>query len=480
MRFELYRRLLAETAPKWRPALLRDLEWRPGTARDVPLVSLSSVSPTVSVWRGRVVAWSLNAEGRVRHLEALESALGSHGLQLVTPLPAGRDTAPLGGLFRHAYRGPLIETVEELRSWLEQVEADPRVGSIELVEEDLVPLDSSESSNAVRPSDPAFPLQHFWARIGVGEVWRRGFVGSGVRIGVVDRAFDARHPDLESAIELGASIAVTRRGDLLYGESALVAARSAVAAHPDIADHGTMVAGLAAARRNAIATVGAAFASRLVLGCVGGEIMLDQSALARVIWSLLEAQSDVICMSLGPRKHNWRLSAILARALDDALHAGRDGRGTLVVVAAPTSTAVVLDSTSVHAHSGVLAVGGCEIASGPPRWSVGASPCEALEGCGQIVLAPGRCTAPVMSRGVASWRTFRGTSAAAPVVAGIAALAIEAAPELESGQLKRLLLATAEGAENVAHRVSPSSSLGCVRADRLIAGALDWRRSAIV
>jgi subtilisin family serine protease len=298
---------------------------------------------------------------------------------------------------------------------------------------------------AVAPNDPLFASQ--WplenrehaggGDVGALEAWTYTRGSPEVLIAVLDDGVELDHPDL------AANIASPGRD---FGSGAQGADASPRAPQDR---HGTAVAGIVAARGdNGIGVTGICPLCRILPIRVEGA---STAGLAAAFRYAVEQGADVITNSWGydPRR---RLAADpeLRAAIEHAADSGRGGRGTLVVFGVPNDVAdyCVGEHADLAALPSVLAVGVSN-----HRDEVGGS------GYGECLdlVAPAkpekRSTAgvPTTDRsGVDGYTAgayhteFGGTSAAAPLVAGIAGLLLALDPELPRAELEAILEQTAD------------------------------------
>jgi hypothetical protein len=288
------------------------------------------------------------------------------------------------------------------------------------------------------PPDPEFRRQWQWGPSNDGGVdlqaaWTTAR-GRGITIGVIDRGFDLSSPELEPGVlPLSGAYVSTWGGNVDF--------RPAEDLDPFPSDsHGTFCAGIAAGQSNAVLGVGAAPCANLALvSClfrkVGTELTLAL-AIGYLATPSAEGMSgpgaDVIVCSLGPNGGKWHIGSVLANALDFAASAGRGGKGTLIVWATSNGHQRVSDD-EVCTHPKVFAVGRSRRSNESDRSAFGP---------GLDMLAPGVKVFGVVRGSKGGFET--GTSFAAPVVAGIAALLLERAPHLTADSLRRILEGSAD------------------------------------
>ena len=297
------------------------------------------------------------------------------------------------------------------------------------------------------PNDPLFARQ--WpldnrgqgggvadADVDAPEAWAITRGSPAILIAVLDDAVQLDHPDLAPNV---ASAGRDFRAD----------PPRETAAPREVADrHGTAVAGVAAARGDdGVGVTGVCPQCRLLPIGVDGVHDAPSAATADAVRWAVSQGADVISLSWGysRAKAPPAADAALRAALEAAATHGRSGRGTLIVIGA---TNYAVDNCSgptldLAALDSVLAVG---VADFEDRiGGAGYGPCIDL-------VAPstpeGRTTlgVPTTDRtgidghtGGDYHETFGGTSAAAPLVAGIAGLLLSLNPELTRFELTQLL-----------------------------------------
>ena len=301
------------------------------------------------------------------------------------------------------------------------------------------------------PNDPLFAQQWPLDNSGQGggavdadvdapEAWAITRGSSSIVIAVLDDGVELEHPDLAPNIAAA-------------GRDFRARAPRATAAAQEATDrHGTAVAGIVAARGDdGIGVTGICPQCSLLPIGVDGVDNPVSAATADAVRYAVSQGADVIYLSWGyARAHAPPTDAALRLALEDAATHGRGGRGTLIVVGAtndavddcagPTLDLAALDS--------VLAVGVADFLD--RIGGAGFGPCI-------DVLAPStperQTTLGVLTTdrtgmdghtGGDYHETFGGTSAAAPLVAGIAGLLLSLNPELTRSEVQQLLEQTAD------------------------------------
>ncbi|MFI7109867.1 S8 family serine peptidase [Nonomuraea sp. NPDC050227] len=247
----------------------------------------------------------------------------------------------------------------------------------------------------------------------VPNAWRESR-GAGVLVAVLDTGVNGRHPDLRGAVTQGPDL--TGAPPRLWGH------------------HGTAMAGLIAGRGHgrgrAEGVVGVAPAARVLSIRVTLEntdpLRAEQragrrDALAAGIRYAADHGADVISMSLGGGSGAWEGSAAEEEAVQYAL-----ARGAVLVASAGNDGDTANRKNFPAAYPGVIAVGAVD-----RRLRV--APFSNRQDYLSVV-APG--TDVVTADGGDGYVVGDGTSSAAAMVAGVAALVRSAHPELSPYQVR--------------------------------------------
>ena len=249
------------------------------------------------------------------------------------------------------------------------------------------------------PNDQLWPMQWSPKKVGARKAWDLTTGSPRVVVAVVDSGVDANQPDLRGKV-LGGY-------DFINGDA-------------DAADdegHGTAVAGVVAASTdNEIGVAGLCWRCRILpVKVLGADGTGFASALAQgIVWAT-DQGAKIVNASLGGPDYD---AAVAAAAHYAAAH------GTLVVAAAGNDGTSVLDYPA--ALSNVLSV----TASDENDHLYGFS------NSGASLAAPGENTTTAPG---GDYETFLGTSSAAPVVSGIAALGLSADPGAGPAELSQAL-----------------------------------------
>lgn len=301
-----------------------------------------------------------------------------------------------------------------------------------------------------------FGIQWGLDAIDAPEAWNAGFTGAGTRVAVLDTGVDPTHPDLVPNLTTGMDTSFVPYEPFI----------------DDLDGHGTHVSGIIAAAHNYFGTIGVAPDAQLLIVKV-----LDGSGVGDFVWIMegiiyaANNNADVINMSLGlglrrsgyvdinetPNDKNddiyvgargvAELAVVLGRAIHYAYHQG----ATVIASAGNGAGDGDHDADWIHVPSDLphaLSIA----ATGPMGWAI--DPTTDLDvpafytNFGQSAIdfaAPGGNIDPdlysagtmcvygpcwaydlVLSTYPGGWMWIGGTSQAAPHVAGVAALIIEA------------------------------------------------------
>ena len=268
--------------------------------------------------------------------------------------------------------------------------------------------------------------------INVEPVWEEGITGEGVNVVVVDDGIDQYHEDLAPNIHSSLNHDYTDRGDIYHPKE----------------HHGTAVAGIIAARDNDAGVRGVAPRATIY----GYNFLVGQYILGQSDFVLADsmARNRVVTAvsnnSWGPAvDHGWGAAPTYWElAVEQGVREGYGGKGTFYAIAAGNSAQDGADLNlneyaNFYAVTGVCAVNDRDRRSAYSDW--GAS----LWVCAPSSDARGSYRGIVTTENSDRYHryTFGGTSAASPIVAGVAALLRDANPELTWRDLKLILAASA-------------------------------------
>ncbi len=346
----------------------------------------------------------------------------------------------------------------------------------------------------VVPSDPLFPHQWHLQNNGflpdtnvplargadarVINAWRRlgGLGAQNVTVAVIDTGFDMSHPDFQGKI--------VRPFDL-YSRSAMVPQGD------PRTTHGTPCASLAIAGANGTGIVGVAPNAKFLpfngtsFSDVDTEFMFNYCA---------ANGADVISCSWGTTDEKMPVGTRKKEAIARVAREGRGGKGCVVVFAVGNDNLSYINYYAVMPE--VIAVAACTSDNEHASYSnqgLEVTVCAPSNGSWPLTAAraywdPGskdgmgdyRYWVDGRSRGNA-YKHFGGTSAAAPIVAGVCALILSANPNLTAREVKDILIQTADKIGNPWEYVAGHSrkyGYGRVNAENAVAEALRRKGSS--
>lgn len=372
---------------------------------------------------------------------------------------------------------PPTQNAADLSQWLQGQHGVSRV--------ELLP--ARQLQKKWLPNDPSLGQQ--WHLLNTGQnggtagvdlrltnVWER-YRGTGVKVAIVDDGVELTHRDLQDNAAPSLSYDYldddADAGPTLFSDT-----------------HGTQVAGVAAARgNNSLGVCGVApLATLASLRLISGPTTDAQEAAAL---SHALDQIHILNCSWGAPDGTGQLSGpspLTRAALRHGAETGRAGRGTIYVFSAGNGAQYGEDANLDGYVNSIytLAVGAVDDRGQPAPYSEGGA-------CVHVVAPAGaplrqKITTTDLSglegEDPGDYTTeFTGTSAAAPAVAGVVALMLEANPSLGWRDVQEILLrsarpldqATGEWTTNAAgFRFHPRCGAGLVQADAAVALAQTW------
>eukprot|EP00049_Salpingoeca_infusionum_P006240 m.103631 g.103631 ORF g.103631 m.103631 type:complete len:792 (-) comp13245_c0_seq2:126-2501(-) len=326
------------------------------------------------------------------------------------------------------------------------------------------------------PSDPLFSKQWYFRQItfpsiNVSPVWQRGITGSGVTVAIVDDGLEKDHPELADNFDPDAS------HDFNDNDRDPTPRYT-----PDnLNKHGTRCAGVVAGGfDNAECGVGVAYDAN-----IGGIRMLDGPVMDTVEAASLSHGMDIIDIysnSWGPSDDGKTFEEpgpLTQRSLVQGAYGGRQGLGSIYIWASGNGGDADDCNADGYANSiYTLAVSSVDSTGQVPYYS---EPCAAKitttfsNGAGNLEVVAsdlrGQCTT-----------SFTGTSASAPIVAGIVALAMEVNPCLTWRDVQHLAILSSSPAHLTTQWVTNKAGLrysydfgfGLLDADDFVARAANF------
>lgn len=250
-------------------------------------------------------------------------------------------------------------------------------------------------------------------RLGVPELWQQGLTGNGVLVGHLDTGVDGRHPALRGAIAH-------------FAEFDWIGNPVPGARPHDTDEHGTHTAGTIAGRMVQGVSFGVAPGASLASAIVieGGNVIAR--ILAGMDWTV-GLKVRILSMSLGVRGYDESFRVltqlIRRRRILPVFAIGNEGPGT---------------SRSPGNYYEALSVGACDARDFVADFSSSQRFARTRDPLVPDVVAPGVDVLSCVPN--QQYALMSGTSMATPHVAGLAALLIEAKPNITLTRLERALL----------------------------------------
>ena len=286
---------------------------------------------------------------------------------------------------------------------------------------------------ATYEADPEYQGMGGLSRVGASTYYNggsnpNGYTGSGVTVAVIDSGIDLDHPEFAGGLHPGSRSLVGGSVD-------------------DIGRHGTFVAGIVGAARDGNVMHGIAFNSTILAlrtdlpGTCPASCLYGQTELAAATSVAVVEGADIINYSLGgfgPTATNFR-NALVSAANSGALivaAAGNEFDDDPVLAVNPVNPAALV-ATEAALQGPMIAAGAYDtgtndIASFSNRAGVAQDYYLMAPGVGLVTTDVG-----------GGYATVSGTSFAAPMIAGAAALLKERFPALTATQIVDILLVSA-------------------------------------
>ena len=368
----------------------------------------------------------------VRDCFTAEAGSPLGGASLVAARLAGASPAVPARARAYPHLGLVYGTVDA--SGLAALRADPTVRKVS----------AANPFSLIRPvagADSTLVGKHTWGlqAMRIPDLWTQGLTGTGVRVAHLDTGVDATHPALESAVAQFAQFDLSGRP-----------IPGAPATDSDLREgHGTHTAATIAGRPVRDRHVGVAPEAELYSAMVieGGD------AVARILGGMDWAVGNgvrILSMSLGIR-------GLVADFLD-IVNVLRDN-GVLPVIAIGNEGPGT--SRSPGNYPKALSVGAIDADGAVADFSSSQRFKRRSQPLAPDLVAPG--VDIVSARPGGGWRSLSGSSMATPHVAGLAALLLQARPDVTVAKLERAIWGSADR--------------GALDAERVNRGAVDGLRA---
>jgi len=283
--------------------------------------------------------------------------------------------------------------------------------------------------------DPSYGGQWYLEALGMEALYAASMGDPSTIVAVIDSGIDISHTDLADAVAApydafsGDDDPSPNPGEYCHGVSAGICDQ-----------HGTAVSGVVAARAdNGAGIVGMCPTCTLIpikmLGESGGSMSADIAAFEHAI-----AQDAAVINNSWGFTVKISVPDTLADVIERAATEPRGGLGALVVFAAGNDDRELGDR-ELTALPGVLCVSATDSYGYPTNYTNYGASVDVSAPSATVSIAPGDETLI----------EFGGTSAAAPVVSGLAAWAVSVDPTLSAAELADLLITTAVPSPLVTH-----------------------------
>lgn len=297
--------------------------------------------------------------------------------------------------------------------------------------------DPTPSASSTPYGDSIRARQYWLTEYGFDELWKNS-TGQGVTVAVIDTGVDGKHQDLAGNVLSGydASGAGSKNGWEGLGaepeHGTLVS--SLIAGHGHVSGSATPRPG-SLAQRQPNGTVGVAPDAKILpisleIGTVSPNSKSIEDQIPDAVRYAVDHGADIINLSVGSSNTQW------PQSWDDTF-AYAEEKGVLIVASAGNRGSGITQVGAPATIPGVLTVGGIDRAR-RDSWS------SSSQGISIAVVAPSeQLIAATPDNGYALWN---GTSAAAPLVSGLAALIKSQYPDITRDQLIQRIIESAEDA----------------------------------
>ena len=308
-----------------------------------------------------------------------------------------------------------------------EVTATPSPSGTAVPKSTAAPSQGADTANG----DDVRHREYWLNEYGITSLWSQA-TGKGVTVAVIDTGVDGNHPDLVGNVLRGTDVSGVGSEDGWQGLGAEPMHGTEVASL--IAGHGHDTQGysaIAGQPGKPTGMIGVAPDAKILpislnMGTTGGK-SIDEQIPAAVRYAV-DHGAQIINMSIGSNKTSW------PQSWDDAF-AYAEQKGVLIVAAAGNRGSGLTQVGAPATIPGVLTVGGVDRKK---QVSEGSS----TQGISIAVVAPSTdMIAAAPGNGYMLWS---GSSAAAPLVTGVAALLKQKYPQESAAQLAQRLIASAD------------------------------------
>jgi subtilisin family serine protease len=314
------------------------------------------------------------------------------------------------------------------------------------------------AAESIAPNDPLYHRQWALHQIDAGNAWTHTTGSRDVIVAIIDGGVDIRHPDLwdnvwvneDEKIDDGIDNDGNGYIDDIFGwnfvnDTSWVGPMDAHMQQDDAWSHGTIVASLVAARgNNAEGIAGVTWNSRFMpLVVLDGDGFGNIPSIVKAIRYAIANGATVINLSLTGYENDPELDRVLRDA---------EAADVLVVVAAGNDSdqagrdlaeLPVYPACSVNASSTLIAVTGTDVLDQRAPYADFGASCTDLAAPGHELIGAHPTRNPVDSKATSTSfyiDTITGTSAAAPLVSGTAALIRSVKPDWSARQVRDRIL----------------------------------------
>lgn len=335
-------------------------------------------------------------------------------------------TIPLKEIFP-ARRMWLVADALRFRDGLELARALSRHPGVAFAEADIA-VPRTRANIPVPPNDPRYTAQRYLRTIAIEGAWRYSSGSSGVTIQVIDNGCDMTHPDLQPHILQGR--------DVIDGDD-----DPSVTESGSGSGHGTACAGIVGAvGNNGIGIAGVC--PECMVRCVR---MLDKTVAVPISADVEAMRFALQHADIAVVSNSWGFTTAiqvpmsLRLAIQDVSRMGHGGSGALVVFAAGNDGRQIMPG-EIFSIPEVLTVGATnDFDESAPFTNFGAE-VDISAPAGTVTLDP---VGDAGENSTDYTALFGGTSAACPVVAGVAGLLFAAKPDAGSAEIRDVLIKTA-------------------------------------